>query len=132
MVDVLRPPIWARIGPVPDRAGVPTRGQEYVRVNLLVTTLTNQDKFFGLAGNPNWDWPVPKGYQERPQRRAWERQINLSLLSKDQFFGLGGSPNFDWPNPRGSLRAISNRGFVDCRQLNLYTPAPEISHGYIL
>lgn len=123
----LRTPLFVRIGPVKDRAGVPVRSQEGVRVNLLLTTLASQDTFFGLAGSPTFDWPNPRGYPEQRSRRTWTN--STSLLLRDTFFGLAGHPNYDWPNPRGAARGVSLRTWIDQRNLSLYSPAAFLTGG---
>ena len=66
--------------------------------------LIGQDKFFGAAGNPNLDWPVPEGQRFVSKTfsvglRTWTATLPIGLIGKDGFFGLAGAPNFDQPNP---------------------------------
>lgn len=123
MVSVPRSPLITRIGPVPDRAGVPLRSQEGVRVNLLVNTLKP------IPGNPNYDWPNPRGPGRPIDLRTWSQTRNSDLV--DTFFGLAGNPNFDWPNPRGAQRGVDLRWFGLSENIALYTTVPDyLTAGY--
>lgn len=62
--------------------------------------VAGQDRFFGLAGHPNFDWPVPKGY--RPLVRDWIDPSKVWLIGQDSIYGGPGQvPTYDWQNPRG-------------------------------
>ena len=74
-------------------------------INQTDLTLLGKDQFFGLSGNPQFDWPVPKGYVPAASLKTWTQTPNI-LAGQDRFFGLGGSPQFNWPNPRGPIPAI--------------------------
>ncbi len=88
-------------------------------IAALKINLTGQDQFFGLAGHPNFDWPVPKGYVPATSLKTWIDQLKLLLASQDQFFGLAGHPNFDWPIPKGAPYPQSLRVFSDALKLLL-------------
>lgn len=64
------------------------------KINLI-----GQDAFFGLAGNPNFDWPNPRGATPAIDLRSWLQGVNypLSLVVVYPTF------NYDWPNPRGPI-----------------------------
>jgi hypothetical protein len=81
--------------------------------------LAGQDKFFGLAGHPNFDWPVPKAAAYPSAIRGWLDQLKLNLRSQDRFFGLAGAPTFNWPNPRGPIPSIDLRTWLERYKLEL-------------
>lgn len=72
------------------------------KINLI-----GQDKFFGLAGYPHFDWPVPKGPSRRPQ--DWQR--GFRLLDQEFEFPAEGT-NYDWPNPLGPVYPVGLRTFI--------------------
>lgn len=77
--------------------------------------LIGQDKFFGLAGNPNFDWPNPTPQRIR-DRTTPPPNLLLSTTSTPA------APPFaqtDWPNPRGQPYAISLRTHTDPLKINL-------------
>lgn len=77
--------------------------------------LIGQDKFFGLAGNPNFDWPNPTPQRIR-DRTTPPPNLLLSTTSTPA------APPFaqtDWPNPRGSPYAITLRTHTDPLKINL-------------
>jgi len=81
--------------------------------NSVQTQLIGQDKFFGLAGHPNFDWPVPKGYVPSILRQ-WDNNLLQTTLAAFAPFGLS-----DWPVPRGSIPSIGLRTWTDPLKLNL-------------
>jgi hypothetical protein len=115
-----RGPLWTRIWPAPSGVSLLTW------VDQLKLLLIGKDRFFGLAGNPNFDWPVPKGPIPGIDLKTWLHTLTPNLAGKDQFFGLAGNPNFDWPNPRGyDQGAISNRSWnIGFRLLAQTQPEP--------
>ena len=125
----LRGPVYTRYWPRPDPAGAAVRSQDGVRVNILITLLPGKDQFFGLAGNPNLDWPNPRGPQPNIERRTWLQQTPLNLLGKDAFFGLAGKPNFDWPNPAQLRYARDLRTHVLPSNLPLFTGLGTLTAG---
>lgn len=112
MATVFRPAIitkiWAR-----DPNGVSVRSQNGTTGSPgVLTNLKSQDEFFGLAGHPNFDWPVTRG------------KLDLSNLgSSNPNLSIGGSAapfaQDDWPNPRGSTPSILLRTWTDPLKLNL-------------
>jgi hypothetical protein len=83
--------------------------------------LKGKDKFFGLAGAPQFDWPVPKGYVPGISLLTHMEPIKLNLIYKDKFFGAAGQPpaNMDWPVPKGATPGISLLTHVEATKLNL-------------
>lgn len=75
--------------------------------------LRSQDSFFGLAGNPLRDWPVPLGPKYASDLRGFFNPLELLLQSKDGFFGLAGNPTTDWPVPKSAQGGISLKTWVD-------------------
>lgn len=86
---------------------------------LLNLLGVSQDTFFGLAGNPTFDWPVPRGATHAIVLRTHIDPYKISLDSADRFFGLAGHPNFDWPVPRGATHGILLRTHLDPLKLTL-------------
>lgn len=66
------------------------------------TRMLGQDQFFGLAGNPQFDWPVPYG-----PRRSIDLLTHLHNGTRYASpYELFGHPQYDWPVPKGPRRAI--------------------------
>lgn len=130
MANTTRNIVVTRLWPKKDATGAAVRSQAGVQVNVLVTTLASQDRFFGLAGSPQFHWPVPKGAARASTLRTFLQPTPLNLIGKDAFFGLAGHPNFDWPNPRGSRRASDLRFYS--RNTPIFLRNPGSAQGYLL
>jgi hypothetical protein len=86
--------------------------------------LVGKDKFFGLAGNPNYDWPVPKGYLYSSLLRTWSYTSHpLEKTGKDRFFGVAGNPQHDWPVPSGYAYPVALRTHTNDDHLALNNSA---------
>lgn len=81
------------------------------------------DTFFGLAGNPTFDWPVPTAPRPKflSSLRTWTDPMRINLRGSDRFFGLGGSPQHDWPVPLGAAPGASFKTWAEVQQ-NASTP----------
>src|SRR5437773_1374935 len=114
MATIFRPPLITRI-----ERTIPSRSLlDLDRGSLLLTTLKSQDQFFGVAGNPNYDWPNPTLRKPPPvDNYTWRDPLKLNLLGKDQFFGAPGQPLvYDWQNPRGYAFPTENRTYIDASE----------------
>jgi hypothetical protein len=84
--------------------------------------LVGQDRFFGLAGHPNYDWPNPHAYRRRQLRSAvtnltWLCAFPHMLRGQDvQFAGPGQWKAYDWPNPKGRPYPSDLRTFIHTQQ----------------
>lgn len=108
---------------------LPTTSAYHVQLRTHTDTYKSQmfvDTFFGLAGHPNYDWPLPRVAPRPdftwtqfgpnfltvvvpfnqtdwpvPRTSVYMNQLRTHLssanLGTDTFFGLAGAPNFDWP-----------------------------------
>jgi hypothetical protein len=88
--------------PVPKGPG--EWGRDWITKNFVLGSQT--DQFFGLAGNPNFDWPNPPGYPPGVIiNRTWV-QLGNTTKSGVPFF------NYDWPNPIGPTAVIDLRTWL--------------------
>ena len=115
MATIFRPPLIWPIPPAPQTRVEPPP-------NLLGNLLLHADKFFGLSGNPTFDFPNPRGPGWPVDlRTGFVSGVNLNLLHQDVFYtSPGRGPTFDWSNPRLPFWSNDVRaGFVQARNLNL-------------
>lgn len=82
--------------------------------------LIGKDRFFGLAGHPNFDWPLPRGPVYPISLRTHIDPMKILLRGQDRFYdGPGRAPVFDWPNPRGPQYPVQLRTWTWSFNLNL-------------
>jgi hypothetical protein len=96
-----------------DRA---VHAQTNVWGDRLVTILRNQDKFFGLAGHPTFDWPVPNGRPYPVALRSYSvgNLLETTLAPNDRPFAQS-----DWPVPKGRANPASNLTHTEAVKLLL-------------
>lgn len=110
-----RPLHVTRIEPRDPAAGAIT-SQRGVWQNPLLNVLAGADRFFGLAGHPNYDQPNPRGPVGVIDLRTWTQAPSLALTTSNP------APPFincDWPVPRGAQPGIVLKTWTDPLKLNL-------------
>ncbi len=113
MADIFRAPVMTRIAR-PLHSDVAINSEGSVWSNRLLNLLRSRDTFFGLAGNPPWDWPVPKGRVPSILLRTWTDPLKLNLRGQDRFFGAAGQPpSYQWPLPHGLGGSVALRTWLE-------------------
>lgn len=112
------PVVWpAPLGPP---RGPPT----YVRPTQI--QLIGQDQFFGLAGNPNFNWPVPRGPQQNPALWPYVRSAQIQLIGQD---ALPFRQSF-WPAPGAPQRAVQTWVNQFNIQLKVTATKPRVTYSW--
>lgn len=75
--------------------------------------LVGQDRFFGLAGSPTFDWPIPQGKPHPVFLRGDVHGSGILVFGRDTFFGVAGNPNADWSNPQGKPFPVDLRTHIN-------------------
>ena len=113
MADIFRAPVMTRIAR-PLHSDVAINSEGSVWSNRLLNLLRSRDTFFGLAGNPPWDWPVPKGPVPGIVLKTWTESLKTNLIGQDRFFGAAGQPpSYQWPLPHGPGGSIALRTWLE-------------------
>lgn len=103
MATIFRSPLITRIARAAASAALAAIIAQPV-VNLNLTTLKSQDKFFGAAGQaPKYDYPNPRGPTYPVSLRTHTDPLKISLLVPFN--------QKDWPVPKGPQQG-AHKGFV--------------------
>jgi hypothetical protein len=97
--------------PVPKGRQNPTENLTYTE-NVLY--IRGSDRFFGLAGKPQFDWPNPRGREHANSLRTWTQSLNTTTLPPP-IVGPLGILFFqtDWPVPKGREFPNENRTYLE-------------------